>query len=226
MRLLILSDIHADAAGLEQVLLHAEQENWQALVLLGDLIGYGPEPAATLALLGRQETVVSIGGNHEHMLGQLRGGRLPQVAPQVRDALQLCLDQLSPAQLDGLGALPAGHMNGRWQAAHGHPGRNRFDYLLGSADARRAEQFLQADLCLIGHSHLPGMLLRSDDGRWTARPARLEAHDWRIARGAKAFLNPGSTFQNRDGTPDRSYGILDLSSESETVFSVRRLTRD
>lgn len=223
MRLLVLSDIHADGDGLEQVLAHSRSFDWQGVLLLGDLIGYGREPGRTLALLESLPVVASLEGNHEYMLKRLRSGFPPSVSDRILEPLELCLSELSAGQLDALAALPASHVTDRWQAVHGHPGKHRFEYLLSSVDARRAEASFQADLLLLGHTHLPGLLLKGEDGRWVSRPARLDSHSWRIPEGVRAIANPGSVWQNRDGQAGGSYGLLDITAPEETVFTVQRL---
>ncbi|WP_045234605.1 metallophosphoesterase family protein, partial [Deinococcus pimensis] len=50
MRLLLLSDVHANLAALEAVLADARARGFDRAVFLGDALGYGPQPAEVLAL--------------------------------------------------------------------------------------------------------------------------------------------------------------------------------
>ena len=63
MRLLIISDIHANLTAFETVLNHAKGE-WELIWCLGDVIGYGPDPNECVALL-RSYDHVSLSGNHD-----------------------------------------------------------------------------------------------------------------------------------------------------------------
>ncbi len=216
MRLLVLSDIHADAEGLEEVLAAAASEGWQQVLLLGDLVGYGSGPARTLELLAGLDVLASVGGNHEQMLGDLRAGAALRLQDAVLRPLQLCIQQLDASQLDYLTGLPDRASFAGWQALHGGP-ESRFDYLLSAVDLRRAEPHLATGLTLVGHTHVPGMFLRGEAGRWQVRPARREVSHWQFEPGAQAVLNPGSVFRNRDSAGGRSYGILDLDEYSFTV---------
>lgn len=216
MRLLVLSDIHADAAGLEEVLEAAAVQNWQKVLLLGDLVGYGLQPGRTLELLAGLDVLASIGGNHEQMLSDLRAGHDLHVQGAVLHPLELCLRELNTEQLNYLTSLPDTAEGPGWQAMHGGP-ESRFSYLLTAVDIRRAEPKLPAELTLAGHTHVPGMFLRSDAGRWQVRPARRQENHWQLEPGARAVLNPGSVFRNRDAAGGRSYGILDLEAHSFTV---------
>lgn len=221
VRLLVLSDIHADADGLEAVLEHAGVSGWDQLVLLGDVIGYGQQPARTMAILSELPVRVAVTGNHEHMLTGLRAGRSLAISGAVRASLEHCLNQLDDGQLDWLEELPeVGNLPGV-QLIHGSPA-GVFDYVLSARDARLAEPHLLAPLCLIGHSHLPGVFLKESDV-WSARPARRAEHTWKLPAGTTAILNPGSVWLNRDRTGGRSYGLLETGPDQERSFTVRRI---
>ena len=73
MRLLLLSDIHAYADALERVLRDAEGD-WDEAVVLGDIVGYGPEPVRALERVRDLPRRAAILGNHEAMLFRLLDG--------------------------------------------------------------------------------------------------------------------------------------------------------
>ncbi|MDP3955257.1 MAG: metallophosphoesterase family protein, partial [bacterium] len=62
MRILIVADVHSNLAAFESVLTHAGAVDrvWS----LGDLVGYGPDPGACIALL-RSYPHLAIAGNHD-----------------------------------------------------------------------------------------------------------------------------------------------------------------
>lgn len=221
MRLLVLSDIHADADGLELVLEHAGQAGWDELLLLGDLIGYGSQPARTLEMLADLPVCASVTGNHENMLARLRAGHNLALSGTVRAGLELCLRELDSAQLDRLEALPELEVRPGFQVIHGSPA-GVFDYVLSAKDARVAGAHLLEPVCLVGHSHLPGAFLE-ESGVWAARPARRSRHTWQLPEGTRAILNPGSVWLNRDRTGGRSYGILESGPGVNRSFTVQRL---
>src|SRR5690625_2265508 len=216
MRLLILSDVHADVAALERTLTAAEPLGWDGAVLLGDLIGYGSEPLETLRRLEGLNVHARVLGNHEYMLSQLHAGAQLQLPPQVLRPLELCLEQFSEAELTALTGMEDSLVTADWQAVHGSPGA-RFDYLLSSVAARRAERHLERDLCLIGHTHLPGVFLQDEAGRWRHRPARLVSQSWTLEPGRRYFLNPGSVATNRDPQAGGSFGLLDLAEDRKST---------
>ena len=54
MKYAIISDVHANVTALECVLADARANGAEKIVCLGDVVGYGPLPAETLALVQEQ----------------------------------------------------------------------------------------------------------------------------------------------------------------------------
>ena len=63
MRILVISDIHANYTALEAVLEDAGtvDETW----CLGDMVGYGPDPNAVLELIREIPSLTCLLGNHD-----------------------------------------------------------------------------------------------------------------------------------------------------------------
>ena len=79
MRLAVLSDIHANLAALDAVsdALGPVDELW----VLGDIVGYGPQPNEVIRRL-QELGARAVTGNHDGAaIGQLGGGRLRIVDP-------------------------------------------------------------------------------------------------------------------------------------------------
>lgn len=69
MKIALLSDVHANLRALEACLAHAKDEGASHHALLGDLVGYGPQPAEVVQRvreLSAQGAVV-VKGNHDEM---------------------------------------------------------------------------------------------------------------------------------------------------------------
>ena len=64
MRVLVLSDIHANLAALEAVLADAGTVGFDRVWCLGDTVGYGPEPEACIARVRSLNGEVVV-GNHD-----------------------------------------------------------------------------------------------------------------------------------------------------------------
>src|SRR5260370_26471056 len=103
MRLLILSDLHANLTAFEAALAAASGK-WDAAVCLGDVVGYGPDPASVSEKL-QSITKETIRGNHDKAVaGIMTSDDFNPVAKMAVDWTQA---QLSPELMTWLAALPA-----------------------------------------------------------------------------------------------------------------------
>jgi predicted phosphodiesterase len=222
MRLLVLSDIHADARALEAVLADSASLGWDQVLLLGDLIGYGDEPDQVLSTLRSLPLRAAIRGNHEAMLLRLLHGGSVAASPEIVTVLARHAEQLSAGNLEFLAALPETHAeaDSGWQLAHGSPRRSD-EYVLSSATARASSASLQQPVCFIGHTHVPAVYYTDDTGRWRLRPVGADGTVFTLPADARALLNPGSVWRVRDAAGGSSYAVYD---EESRKFMVRRLT--
>jgi predicted phosphodiesterase len=94
MKLAILADIHGNAAALEAVLGDLARLRPERVLLNGDLLALGPEPAETIELL-RQLNGPSTRGNTERWLADAaRGERSAGVSDELYDNLLWTVAQL------------------------------------------------------------------------------------------------------------------------------------
>ena len=213
MRLLLLSDVHAYADALGRVLAHAEG-SWDEVVVLGDVVGYGPDPARTVARLRELPLRAKVQGNHEAMFARVLDGEPPRAAEGVVRTLRAHAEALSDDQIAFLRAFDADHVDDAWAAVHGSP-RERFAYLLSVPDARRNEAHMPRDLVFVGHTHVPGGYVDEGDG-WRVVPVRGGERSLVLPEGAKAFVNPGSVGPARDGGEGAAYAIFDEAAGTVT----------
>lgn len=212
MKLLLLSDIHAYADALERVLVDAEGR-WDEAVVLGDVVGYGPEPVRTVERIRELPIRAMVQGNHEAMLWRMLDGEPVPAARRVVMALRSHAMQLDEEHIAYLRRLPERHEDETWAAVHGSP-RERFAYLLSVPDARANEPHMPKDIVFVGHTHVPGAYVR-DDGDWRVVPIRNGVRLLELGEKAKAFVNPGSVGPARDGGSGASYAVFD--EEARTV---------
>lgn len=103
MKRLILADVHANLPAFEAVLRDAPEVD--EILFLGDIIGYGPHPAECLDRL-RSLSPQAILGNHDEEA--LRRANATVWTDSAHDFwLRWTLDQLDPAQLAYLRAMPS-----------------------------------------------------------------------------------------------------------------------
>jgi predicted phosphodiesterase len=102
MRRLWLADVHANLPALEAVLSAAGAVD--EVVFLGDIVGFGPHPAACVErLMGSRATAVL--GNHDAAVLAVSGRTTRRQNPISWN--EWTFDRLSPAQVAYLTALPA-----------------------------------------------------------------------------------------------------------------------
>ena len=104
MKLALLSDIHANLRALHACLVHAREAGATHYAVLGDLVGYGAEPAQVVDAVMQLAAAgaVVLGGNHDAMAVQPPA----QEENQGDTSARWTHGQLSAAQRDFLAALP------------------------------------------------------------------------------------------------------------------------
>src|SRR2546427_3376167 len=102
VKVVLLSDIHANLVALEAVL--AALGPVDALWVTGDTVGYGPDPSDVLALL-RERKAVLVAGNHDRAVATGQG--LELFNPVAAAAVSVHRGLLSAEERELLAALPA-----------------------------------------------------------------------------------------------------------------------
>ncbi len=202
MRIAVLSDVHANLAALEAVLadLPTVDEAW----ILGDTVGYGPQPnevIATLQAMGAR----SVLGNHDGAaIGMVDAAYFN---PDARAAIEWTATVLDPNARSYLATLPEVRRDGELTAVHGSPRDPIWEYITSSSIAAANFDSFETRLCLFGHTHLP-VVYRQVDGAVQTVPGL--PGDVVELGAERALLNPGSVGQPRDGLPDAAYAVLEV----------------
>ena len=71
VRYLVISDIHANLHALDAVLADASRLGYDAVLVLGDLVGYGADPGPVIARTMALEPTAIIRGNHDKVCAGL-----------------------------------------------------------------------------------------------------------------------------------------------------------
>ena len=156
MRYAVLSDIHGNLEALTAVLDSLTSAQIDRVLCPGDVVGYGADPVACLDRLRARETVI-VAGNHDlACVGKMDVGWFNQAA---RAAVRWTRDQLSVTDLDLLRRLHVTEIVEPCTLVHGtlkHP--QRFEYLVDAGQAIDTLASCKTLMCLIGHTHLPGVV--------------------------------------------------------------------
>jgi len=220
VRYLIISDIHGNLQALDAVLEDADRLGYDALLVLGDLVGYGADPAGVIDRTLAREPRAIIRGNHDKVAAGLEP---PSLFNDVaRASIEWTAKTLSAEHLKILRDLPQGPKlaGDDIEICHGSPFDEDY-YVFDVDDAGRALEAAHARFCFFGHTHLPAVFATSPD---PARPADDLAEDeMRLPTSGPALINVGSVGQPRDGDPRAAYGIVDLA---RNVLQLRRVRYD
>jgi predicted phosphodiesterase len=205
MRVAVLSDIHSNLQALEAVL--ASLGSVDAIWVLGDIVGYGPEPDAVIARL-RELGAIAVRGNHDAAaLGALDTA---DFNGDARRAVEWTSDVLSVGSRAWLDSLPERRVEAdAFTLVHGSPREPLWEYVWSIPVARRNMEAFSTRYCLVGHTHVPVAFVDGKDGLEVTAPdddTRLELDERR------AILNPGGVGQPRDGDPRACAMVLDTDA--------------
>jgi len=211
MRYLILTDIHANLEALETCLKDARARGYDETLVLGDIVGYGPDPNAVIDAIRRLKPKAIVRGNHDKVaLGMNQAEGFHAAA---RAAAHWMLESLTEQNREWLVALPMGPtiIDGEIEICHGAP----FDedaYIFDELDARHAFEASTAPLCFYGHTHFAVVFRMIKDLLEVVSPANGETA-LAIDPQARYLVNPGSVGQPRDGDPRAAYAIYDTDTK-------------
>ena len=215
MRLAVLSDIHANLAALTAV--RDDLPEIDQLWVLGDIVGYGPQPNEVVRLL-QEMGARSVLGNHD---GAAIGTVNPRdFNPDAAAAIRWTAENLDDNARAYLATLPEVRREDELTAVHGSPRDPTWEYITNTAIAADNFGAFETQLCLFGHTHLPIIFQDGGDGVEVVRATPGTEIDLGKQR---ALVNPGSVGQPRDGNPATSYLLLDTDAN---VVEFRRLGYD
>src|SRR5512146_2038303 len=152
MRILIISDIHANAVALSTVI--ADVGSFDRLWCLGDIVGYGPEPNECISILSKFDPLC-LAGNHDWVVIDKLDAE--EFNADARRAALWTREQLTTEHLDWLRALPerVPTQLDKFTLIHGSPRHPIWEYVLTPAVARSSFQSFDTPYCLMGHTHVP-----------------------------------------------------------------------
>lgn len=210
MRYAVISDIHANESALRHVLADAAAQGADTVICLGDVVGYGPLPKETLALV-RQSAAATLAGNHDDAVSGRQGA--DDFIDLAGDAVKRHREALDSDALAWLRALPYDCRIEGAVAAHGDfTDPKAFNYIDDEVSAAANFNATEAQLMFVGHTHVPGFFLTGRSGK----VYRLTPQDFALEDGKRYIVNPGSVGYPREynGTCHSTYVIYDSVDRS------------
>src|SRR5712692_5150020 len=204
MRICIISDLHANLEALS-----ALPNDYEELWVLGDLVNYGPDPAATIDFVRSRASTI-IRGNHDHSVGfGVDCGCSPRFRAMAEATREYTASVLSAADkqfLRGLSSCAWRQVDStHFFLCHATPSDLLYEYRPPASPLwdREEEASLGANFVLVGHTHLQ-----------FSRTARQQT-----------IVNPGSLGSQRQETQghDMRSGRTADSNSARLITRLRRL---
>lgn len=175
----ILSDTHGNLPALEAVIHDAKMRGCNRFISLGDVVGYYAQPGECIDLLRHQEALNILGNHDSYLLSNSNCLRSKVVANIIDYHKQI----VNNSQLDWLRKSLRFYRQGHCLFVHGGPDNFQDQYLyVISQDVIPQD----VDYLFSGHTHVQTL----------------------VKFGNKAYCNPGSVGQPRDGDCRSAYAIL------------------
>ena len=214
----ILSDIHANREAFDAAMKAVAASGADRIVLLGDLVGYGPDPGYIVdraAELVRQGAVL-IRGNHDEAALSGPAG----MSELARKAILWTVRQLSAAQLEFLAGLPPSLDEGERLYVHDsadQPGR--WHYVDDVETAARCLAATSATTIFCGHTHMPAIFYALP-GKTPVRFRPIDDVAAPLPPARRHVVVVGSVGQPRDGNPAACFALFDDTAAEVTMVRV------
>lgn len=186
MKIVIISDIHANLAALQSL----PEDDYDEMWCLGDLVDYGPKPHEVVQWVRHRANVV-VRGNHDHAVGFDVDPRcsLPYkhlASETMRFTQRVC----TYGDLQFLRQMPLQRElkvdDRRFYLVHAAPTEPLFGYRTANSELWEHEVlWVDADFLVVGHTHTPFI--------------RTVGHC--------TIVNPGSLGQPKTGRPLACYAV-------------------
>jgi predicted phosphodiesterase len=207
VRTAIIADVHSNLEALEAILRHAaKQKALKRVWCLGDIVGYGPEPNACLALL-RRHNALTVPGNHD--LAAIGLLSTEDFNPDAAAAAAWTALQILPDERQYFESLPQVIRQGDFTLAHGSLRWPIWEYLYTPEVALAHFERQETPYSLVGHTHVPLLVVEDDSSPDGCLMHRLEDGKAVKLDDRRLAINPGSVGQPRDGDPRASYAVYD-----------------
>jgi len=216
VRILLLSDIHANIEALEACLAAAPPHD--VVVNLGDIVGYGASPNE-VTRRSREAGGVFVRGNHDKAATGLID--LDDFNPMAAAAAIWTRDELAPENLEWLRELPHGPVSlpdfPDVQLVHGSPS-DEDEYVVSLGDALAPLIALNVPLTFFGHTHLQGGFFANGSVADGFRPeyrtvGQPESVALQLKSATRYLINPGSVGQPRDGDWRSAFALYDTDAQ-------------
>lgn len=230
MRLLLLSDIHANLEALEACL--AVVPAHDLIVNLGDVVGYNASPNEVCERVRARGGAI-VRGNHDRACSGLTD--LTEFNLVAAMSARWTQTTLLPEHLEWLKALPRGPMRlgelAGIEFVHGSP-RDEDEYVLNPSTAGANLRMPgHAETIFFGHTHLQGGFAFENGRMHSFAPVFPTGEDvvefkMPLQSGERYLINPGSVGQPRDGDWRAAFALYEHNGEEPGAVTFYRVPYD
>ncbi len=203
MRFAIVSDLHANLQAWNAVYADITARGVDRILCLGDVVGYGPQPAETLA--SAYESVdLFVLGNHDAVVA----GLLDPAGfnPDAQRMIEWTCGQLHGRAMRFFEQVPLMLRARGFRCVHGAPVKPRkFYYVTNEKVARACWRHAHEPILFVGHTHKPCVHRLEPNGTY----ARCRAGDFTLRENHRYVVNVGSVGMPRDKDFRASYCLYD-----------------
>ncbi|MEO6754503.1 MAG: metallophosphoesterase family protein [Chthoniobacteraceae bacterium] len=211
-------DVHGNLEALQAVLADMEALSVRKRVCLGDIVGYGANPAKCLQLIRALGCPV-IKGNHDTAAAE--DVDLSNMREVAQRGIEFTRSKLSAAQRGYLAGLPLTFSDAGGEFVHAslnEPGQ--WHYILREEEIRAHFATQKEHICFCGHTHVPVVWHISNSGNikaWRGQ-GRIQLPEF-----GRILVNVGSVGQPRDLHSTACYAIWE---EQDGWIEFRRVAYD
>ncbi|MCD6162302.1 MAG: metallophosphoesterase family protein [candidate division Zixibacteria bacterium] len=207
MRLAFFSDVHANLAALNAVILDFRAEKIDRIFFLGDAVGYGPNPNECVELID-EIAEIKLMGNHDYAaLGLMKTDYFNQYAAE---SMSWTKDSISQKAIEILSDFEITSEVDNFMLVHASPKEpDQWHYILDMDDVVENFEYFKNQICLIGHTHRPYIVTRDEEGSCSISQKEQE----NICDNKRYLINIGSVGQPRDSDPRSCYLICDTEKK-------------
>ena len=219
MQVAVLGDVHSNLDALSVVLEDCDERGIQKILQVGDVVGYGPDPKACIAVLRERGAQICLGNHDAAVLGRIS---LDLFNPFARYAVEWTRAQLESEDLAYLRALPLFQVLFDLDITLVHGSLHEpaeFDYVRSLSSARLSMEAQETKACFVGHTHQPCLFTMEGGTEFQYRPEFESQQNYELTSNQQALVNVGSVGQPRDEDPRTAYVIYD--TEALTMNLIR-----
>ena len=218
MRIALFADIHGNREAFEACLADASRRGVDRSAFLGDIVGYGADPAWCVDTVARacEAGAFALLGNHDAAIGTPS----ETMNAAATRAIDWTRGQLDAAQASFLASLPLERAEDDALFVHANGWAPKdWGYVRTAVDAERSLRSTTQRMTFCGHTHVP-MLYHMAPLRPPADHVPVPNRSIPLSLSRRWLAVLGSVGQPRDGNPAACYGLLETSPWDLTYVRV------